>query len=116
MVKTNVKGAASKKDLDKLHGLLTKIFTFKLENAVQAIDSIKNNEELDEASLRILTSLSPAELTIITRLLRDNDITFEIDGNAAMSELNEAFDAFTNPNGKTKLPDIKKDLENGLPN
>lgn len=83
------KGAASESKLGSLHAKVADVFLKVLETyekRLEAIDNIDLSEMADEIEAAMVAKLfeegsmpSPAMLSAITKFLKDNEVTFEIE-------------------------------------
>lgn len=90
------KGAANEKSMGALHTKITAIFLKVLqtyETRLDAIENLSKTEFEDEIEAAMIEKLfddgavpNPAMLSAITKFLKDNDVTFEIEKLDEISE------------------------------
>lgn len=90
--------AATEKELSELHRRVAKTLIAKLDSADQAtyLLSIEREEPLPEDILKYLekqSDASPALLTVITKFLKDNDITAVVDESKELTDLEQRLQA-----------------------
>ena len=85
--------AATEKELSELHRKVAKALSDKLDSADKAtLLLIEFREELPEEVVEFLetqSDASPALLTVITKFLKDNDITAVVDESKELTELDQ---------------------------
>lgn len=85
--------AATENELSELHKKVAKALSDKLDSADQATSLlIEHSDNLPEDVIEYLhkqSDASPALLTVITKFLKDNDITAVIDESKELSDLDK---------------------------
>ena len=93
--------AATEKELSELHKKVAKVLLLKLDSSHQATYLLSKDHDADETVLpedvieylETQMDASPALLTVITKFLKDNDITAVIDESKELSDLDKALAA-----------------------
>jgi len=95
--------SATEKELSVLHKKVATVLLKKLESADQATYLLAKYSDIDDEEpllpedvrdyLEKQMDASPALLTVITKFLKDNDITAVVDESKEMSDLDKALEA-----------------------
>lgn len=96
---------ATEQQLATLHGKVAESMTAALDNSSRAIYLLSKHEDLPKDVKKFLmdaSDVNPSLLTAITKFLKDNNISADMDQNNALSTLKDSLDR--KKASVTKLP------------